>query len=161
MRLFAVPLLLACGMDAHTLHRSMAQIEWISAKRSLEVMLLLHGEDIERLVKSRLGAGATLDRPKQVEPFLFRYLGEHFELRDGAGKAVPFEWVGMEVHTHFVTVYLEARADTLTGWTLRNRILFGELPDQSNAVLVKRDGKAAREITFDQSAPPKWVPVLP
>jgi hypothetical protein len=138
--------------SGHTFHSSLAQIDYISAKKTLEVIVWIHGEDLERLMRKKLGKNATLDKQKEAERFVHGYLREYFEIKTAAGKPLAQNWVGLEVRTHFVTAYFECSApEGLTGLTLTNRVLLDALPDQVNAVKVKQDGKDRLELTFDNS----------
>lgn len=158
--LAALALSTAIAIHPHTYHASMAQIDHRSAAGTLEIMIFLHGEDIERLMKQRAGARASLDKQKEAEKFLFAYLKETFLLRSGDGKPVPLKWVGLEVRTHFIVAYLEAPASGFPAMTIDYRTLLDQLPDQSNTVMVKEDGAERRQIVFDRSSPPGPQPVL-
>jgi hypothetical protein len=147
LALFAV-----AATSAHTFHASLAQIDYISAKKMLEVIVWIHSEDLERLMREKLGKNATLDKQKEAERFVHAYLRDHFEIKTPAGKPLPQNWVGLEVRTHFAAAFFECpAAEGLTGLTLTNRVLLDALPDQVNAVKVKQDGKDRHELTFDNS----------
>lgn len=135
---------------AHTFHASIAQVDYITAKKSLEVIVWIHAEDLERRMKQSNGPRASLDKEKEAEKFVRDYLRTHFQLKDRAGRALPMQWVGMEVRTHFIAAYFEAPApEGIAELTLTNKILLAMLPDQVNTVKVKVDGKERREIVFD------------
>jgi hypothetical protein len=143
----------------HTYHASIAQIDHRTAARTLEIMLFIHAEDMERLMKRRGGPSASLDRQKEAERLVFAYLKETFLLRDGSGRMVPLKWVGLEVRTHFLVAYMEAPSAGFAAMTIDYRTLLDELPDQSNTVMVKEDGEERRQIVFDRSGPGGPVPV--
>ncbi len=138
----------ALGLHAHTYHASIAQLDYIPSKKTIETMIFVHAEDLERLMKDRLGPRASLDQAREAERFTRSYLRDVFVLADADGRPVPFEWVGLEVRTHFAVCYLEfPAAQGLGGMTLRNRI-HHHLPDQTNTVRVKIDGKDHRDLEF-------------
>jgi hypothetical protein len=146
---------------AHTFHASIAQVDYITAKKSCEVIVWIHGEDLERRMKQSEGPLATLDKEKDAEKFVREYLRTHFELKDRAGRALPMQWVGLEVRTHFVAAYFESPAPNGIGdVTLTNRILLAMLPDQVNTVKVKVDGKERRELVFDNRGAAKTQRLL-
>lgn len=146
---------------AHTFHASIAQVDYITSKKSLEVIVWIHGEDLERRMKQTHGPRASLDREKEAEKFLRDYLRTHFELRNRAGQLLAVRWVGVEIRTHFVAAYFECPApDGIADVTLTNRILLAMLPDQVNTVKVKVDGKERRELVFDNQGSPKTQRLL-
>ncbi len=150
IRAWAVFVVLAPLAAAHTFHASIAQIDYISSKKTLEIIVWIHAEDIERRMRDQLGANATLDDRRQAEGFVKEYLKGHFELKRSTGAPLALQWVGLEVRTHFLAAYLEAPAPNgMLDLTLTNRILLAYLPDQTNTVKIKQDGEEERELLFD------------
>lgn len=148
MRWLALAALAVCA-HGHTYHASIAQVEYITAKQALEVMVWLHTEDIERAFQAAHGPQANFDDAKAAERFVAGYLQQHFVLRDKQGQPLAQRWVGMELKVNFLTVYLELPLPQgYAGVTLDNRILLDRLPDQTNSVQVKQDGQARRELQF-------------
>ena len=144
---------LAMAAWGHSYHSSIAQLDSISAKKTAEVMLFLHTEDIEQAFHAQVGANANFDDPTAAEKFVRDYLKSYFILRDKRSVPLPQHWVGMEVKVHFLTVYLEfPLADGWEGVTLENRILLQRVPGQLNSVQVKQDGKPRNELQFTLSA---------
>jgi hypothetical protein len=137
-------------VTAHTFHASIAQVDFISSKQTMEVIIWIHSEDIEGRMRQQLGRNASLDKSKDAERFLKEYLRGHFVLKDRAGKALGMQWVGVEARTHFVAVFFEVPAPNgIADVTLTNKILLAMLPDQVNTVKVKVDGKERNELVFD------------
>ncbi|MBY0504046.1 MAG: hypothetical protein K2X03_09050 [Bryobacteraceae bacterium] len=153
--------LLACLASAHTYHASIAQLDFISARKTVEVMLWLHTEDVERAFQAQAGPRANFDEPKAAERFVRDYLQGHFQLRNARGEVLKQHWVGMEVKVHFLTAYFEvALPDGLPGVTLENRLLLDRVPDQTNSAQVKRDGNPLRELQFNAAAGGVKQPLL-
>lgn len=153
-RFLAVATLLIPLAYGHTFHASIAQIDYISSKRVLEVIVWIHAEDLERRMQQQLGRKAKLDDSKAAERFVREYLRTHFEIKRSNGEALPQNWVGVEVRTHFIAAYFESPSPSgLADLTLSNRILLAMFPDQENVVKVKHDGKERRELTFNNRAP--------
>ena len=138
-------MLAALLASAHTFHSSIAQLDFITSKKTIEVIVWLHTEDIERAFKDQNGRNANFDQPAAAERFVSEYLRKHFEVRNSAGKVLPQKWVGLEVKVHFVAAYFEIAASDVGGLTLTNKVLLDRVPDQVNSVQVKQDGKAIRE----------------
>ncbi len=146
---------------AHTFHSSIAQIDYITAKKKFEVIIWIHADDLERLLKDRHGPATTLDKPKEAERLVQDYLKTHFELRTPQGKLLPHHWVGLEVRTHFVAAYIEIPwAEGIADLQLTNRILLAELADQVNVVKVKQDSADRRDLEFNHRGAPATQPLL-
>lgn len=135
--------------DAHTYHSSIAQLDYIAAKKTIEVIVWLHTEDMERAFKAKHGVNANFDR--DAEAFVSEYLRTTFELRNREGKRLEQKWVGLELKVHFLAAYFEVPAGALTGLTLTNRLLIDGVPDQVNSVQVKQDGQARNDLQFDRA----------
>lgn len=145
----------------HTFHSSIAQLDYITAKKKFEVIVWIHADDLERLLKDQHGPATTLDKPKEAERLVQDYLKTHFELRTPQGKLLPHHWVGLEVRTHFVAAYLEIPwADGIADLQLTNSILLAELADQVNVVKVKRDSADRRDLEFNRRGAPATQPLL-
>ena len=145
-KVFALAVL-AGFASGHSYHSSIAQLDYIAARKTIEVMVWLHTEDLEREFKREQGANATFDNQQAAESYVGAYLKKHFELRNRQRKLLEQKWVGLEVKVHFLTAYFEVPTDGLTGVTLTNRILLDRLPDQTNSAQVKIDGKARKDLT--------------
>lgn len=159
MRRRAFLLASAGAAFAHTYHTSISRIEHIRAAQSLEIMVWLHTEDVEELLRLAEGATATLDDHKTAARFVESYLRGTYEILTRAGKRVEWKWVGLEVRVHFLTVYLEAPAPSLEGLQLRNRVLM-HLPDQVNVVKVRQDGKDRNDLEYRRGTP-ATLPLYP
>ena len=147
--------------SAHTFHSSIAQLDYITAKKKFEVIIWIHADDLERLLKDQHGPTMTLDKPKEAERLVQEYLKAHFELRTPQGKLLPQHWVGLEVRTHFVAAYLEIPwAEGIADLQLTNRILLAQLADQVNVVKVKQDSADRRELEFNRRGSPATQPLL-
>lgn len=144
MRLFLIAML----ASGHTYHSSIAQLDYISSKKTIEAIVWLHTEDIERAFKAQHGPGANFDQPAAAERFVSQYLKSHFELRNKQGHLLDQKWVGLELKVHFLAAYFEVSSDALT---LTNRLLFDRVPDQVNTVHVKKDGQSRHELQFTRA----------
>ncbi len=146
--------------SAHTYHSSIAQVEYIAARRAIEVMVFLHTEDLERLFQEQHGRQANFE--PAADAFVQRFLQKAFVVRDAQGRPVPQKWVGLELKVHFAVAYFELPAPQGPArWTLTNRIFLDRLPDQLNTAQIKLDGKPVRELVFDRSVRPATQPLLP
>ncbi len=146
--------------SAHTYHSSIAQVEYIAARRAVEVIVFLHTEDLERLFQEQHGRQANFEPAAEV--FVQRFLQKAFLIRDAQGRSVPQKWVGLELKVHFAVAYFELPAPQGPArWTLTNRIFLDRLPDQVNTVQIKLDGQPVRELVFHRSSRLATQPLLP
>ena len=149
-------ILFASAALAHTYHSSIAQLDYITARKTIEVIVWLHTEDMEQAFKSQKGPGANFDQA--AEPFVRDYLRTHFELRTPQGQLLEQKWVGLEIKVHFLAAYLEVPASQLGGLTVTNRLLLDRVPDQLNSVQVRQDGKSLQDLQFTrQQAAPQTI----
>ena len=152
MRLFLIAVL----ASGHTYHSSIAQLDYISSKKTIEAIVWLHTEDIEQAFKAQQGSAANFDQPLAAERFVSQYLKSHFELRDKQGHLLDQKWVGLELKVHFLVAYFELSADALT---LTNTLLLDRVPDQLNTVQLKQDGQARQELHYSRAKPsPQTLP---
>ncbi|MCX6593126.1 MAG: hypothetical protein NTZ56_16535 [Acidobacteria bacterium] len=146
---------------AHTFHSSIAQLDYITAKKKFELIIWIHADDLERLLKDQHGPSVTFDKPKEAERLVHDYLRANFELRTPQGKLLPHHWVGLEVRTHFIAAYIEIPwSEGIADLQLTNRILLAELPDQVNVVKVKQDSADRRNLEFNRRGAPATQPLL-
>lgn len=160
MRLLGI-IALVMVARAHTYHSSIAKLDYISEKKTIESIVWLHTEDIERAFKAHHGANANFDDPAAAERFVSNYLKSHFELRS-RGKLLVQKWIGLEVKVHFVAAYFEVPlAEGLDGVTLTNRLLIDHVPDQVNTVQIQQDGKTRNEFQFSSTGTKPLLPHQP
>src|SRR5262245_4438625 len=113
----------AAVASGHTFHSSIAQLDYLSSKKTIEAIVFLHTEDIERAFKEKHGKNADFDQQAAAERFVSTYLQEHFQIRSANGRVLPHKWVGLEIKVHFVAAYFEVPLGGLSGAVLTNKIL--------------------------------------
>jgi hypothetical protein len=135
-------ILLAAGaaLSAHGFHSSLASLDYVSEAHSLQAILVVNAIDLETALRKESGRPIELDRTPDAAALTAAYVRKGLQLRS-AGHAVPLRWVGMDVKTNFVYVYVEADVPTVATLEIRNSLLLDLLPDQVNMVSVRRDGK--------------------
>ena len=134
--------LLAIGAWAHGVHASLTSIDFNSQTNALEITIVMTADDLEMLLRRETGRQIELDRTPGAEKLVYEYVKKSLALRTRGGEAVALDWVGMEVRTAKLTVFMEAKAlKSPAGMTIRNELLFDMLPDQVNMLAVKRDHK--------------------
>ena len=135
-------LMLAATAWAHGVHASLTSVDYNSQTKSLEITIVMTADDIETLLRRETGKQIELDRTAGAEKLVYEYLRKTLSLQSRTGDSLPLEWVGMEVRTAKLTVFVEAKAPAgPAGLKVRNELLFEMLPDQVNMLSVKRDHK--------------------
>lgn len=139
MKKLALLFLCCGGLLGHGFHSSLASLDYVSKQHALQAILIVNASDLETLLRKQSGRQIELDRTADANALTSDYVNKSVQLRAG-GKSIPLLWVGMEVKTNFVYVYVEAEVPSLDGLEIRNGLLMDLLPDQVNMVTVRRDG---------------------
>lgn len=132
--------LVAFSAWAHGVHASLTSVDYKTQTKGLEITIVMTADDLETLLRRDTGKQIELDRTPGAETLVFEYLKKTLALRTRGGEPVLLEWVGMEVRTAKLTVFVEAKApEGPVGMRVKNDLLFDLLPDQVNMLSVKRD----------------------
>lgn len=127
---------------AHKFYVSITQIEYNQQEKSAEIIIRIFADDLESALGKRTGRSVKIGQATDFDQLALGYLRDTFELKNGSGRIVRFNWVGKEVQTDMVWIYIEAKMpEGLIGAQLRNRILFDVFSDQVNIVNTKYNGK--------------------
>ena len=130
----------------------MAQVEWDEDR--LEVALQLQATDLNEALS------AQKKSKKSYEASVEALVREAIVLRDGAGRVVPLEWVGIEEAKFGVWVYFQWTLTSPIGQHLLAHTLFYETePRTLHTVNVTR-GKERRTRTFRFGEKPKTLPTF-
>jgi hypothetical protein len=125
----------------HGVHMSTATVDYQTSSKRLEVVIAMSADHLQEIVSQKSGRNVELDRTADAEKLARDYVMARFQLKDGAGSALPLKWVGWEIKGGNVNVYVEAAFAGGDGVKLRNDLLIDWQRDQVNRVLSKRDGK--------------------
>jgi hypothetical protein len=135
-----VLLLLCCGaLTGHGFHSSLTSIDYVSRSHALQAVVMVNAGDLETLLRKESGRQIEIDRTADAAALIEAYVRKSVQVR-AAGRDIPLRWVGMEVKTNFVYIYVEAEAQALDGLEIRNSLLMDLLPDQVNMLTLRRDG---------------------
>ncbi|MCG2583686.1 DUF6702 family protein [Massilia sp. TS11] len=142
---------------AHRFHAALTDISFNARSESLEVVHTLMAHDLEQLMLNLYQREVDWSQPED-EALLRRYLEPRFALLGRDGKALPLRWLGIQVDTEALRVYLElpgARLEQIA--SVRNAILTDFLADQVNTVNLG-SGAAVRSLTFTRQSPTLPLP---
>jgi len=138
--------LLLCAFSyptsAHKFYVSITQIEYNQKEGSAEIIIRIFADDLEVALSRRAGRSVKIGHTEDFDKLALAYLRDTFELRNFKRQPAKFNWVGKEVQTDMVWLYIEARMPEGLGKAqLRNRILFEMFPEQVNIVNTKYNGR--------------------
>lgn len=129
-------------VSAHKFYVSITQIEYNQQEKNTEIIIRIFADDLEKALEKRAGRSVKVDQTADFDKLALAYLRDTFEFRNPQKQTVKFNWVGKEVQTDMVWIYIEARMpEGLSGAQLRNRVLFEMFPEQVNIVNTKYNGK--------------------
>ncbi len=133
--------------SAHKVHVSVAQIEFDQPKQKVGIVIRVFTDDLENALSQHAKRTVKIDpekagRDRRLGALILAYLRDNFELKNGAGRQVKLNWVGIEAQVDMFWLYVEGRmAGGLEGAQVRNRIFCELFDDQVNIVNAKVQGK--------------------
>ena len=128
------------ALSGHGFHSSLASLDYVSETHALQAILVVSAVDLEAILRKESGRQVELDRTPDAAALTAAYVRKSVQFRS-AGQTVPLRWVGMDVKTNFVYVYIEVELPTLATLEIRNSLLQDLLPDQVNMVSLRLNGK--------------------
>lgn len=123
----------------HPVHFIKGELIYNEKEKSYQCVLCLYEQDLLKSLKCFADVDHVwIDKPKTCEPILKSYIEEEFQLKDGKGKLVPFQWVGYEADIEGVWVYFEyAMEKPPKGMTIENYLLTDADPTISSFLVTK------------------------
>jgi len=160
-------MLLAFGAKAaaHPIHTSIADAEYNSTARTLEVALRVFTDDFEAALTEREKRSISLTRTPAAEfdTLARAYLAEYFTVKSTDGARVPLHWIRREnkADTNELWLYFEAPLPQgVEGCTIHHAMLRDQFSNQINSVHV-RDGSRRTTLVFLPSHREKRVRFRP
>ena len=128
----------------HTYHTSLTRIDYDEKEKLAEISIQLFTHDVFPVLEKYSKKDINLEKNTDTDKIILDYLSENFVLRDKKGQTKKLNWVGKEVKTDTVFVYLEIPLDAdFGGFELQNTIFFESFPEQTNLVIARFSGKKA------------------
>ncbi len=152
--------------SAHRFHTTLTRIDYNAADKLYEISIQLFPHDLVPTLERRGGKKIDLEKTADVDKLIQDYLNENFVLTDKKGETKILKWIGKEVETDSVRVYVETPAtENPEGVKLKNTLFFESFPEQSNLVVCRFEDKKAdlmfkvgdtvKEITENKAAAEK------
>ena len=142
--------------SAHNVYSSFTEIEWNAADKSIEVIVQLHGHELETklsiLLDQRLSFFDEENLPA-LETATGQYLQENMMLNLD-GQPVELVFLGLETDGQSVIAYLEQDwPEAPQGLEFYNRVFLEDLPGQVNSVLATINGfRQGGDINIDSGS---------
>ncbi|WCL55722.1 DUF6702 family protein [Gimibacter soli] len=153
-------LIAALPAAAHNVYASFTDVFWNDDDKSVELVIEAHAHEIEAYLSVELGKRLSFLDDKDI-PELEKAVGpmilDDLELSLD-GTPVKLKYLGMKLESQTLMLFLEADWPTRPkNVTIMNKMLIGNLPGQTNSVLVRvgadRKGGDIREgsssLSFD------------
>lgn len=136
--LFAFCLLPSATAAAHRFHTSFTRIDYNAEQKLAEITIQVFAHDLEAALVRQEGKRIDLEKTKQIDEIILKYLANRFVLKNTNGEQKRLRWIGMEQKTDSVWLYVETETpEGLTGATLENRIFQEMLSKQVNLVTTR------------------------
>ena len=145
------------ALAVHPYHVSLTEIERNPKSGNLEIAMCLWPNDVELALKKMEKRPIDLDKEKNLDELLERYISRQFELELDGKKSSKIRWVGHETDNKQTWVYFEIPAQSASRFELKNRVFFELNDDQQNEIRI-RTSKHHRSLSFHSlSAPIKFA----
>ena len=130
--------------SAHQFHTTLTRIDYNAAEKNYEISIQLFPHDLVPTLERKSGKRIDLEKTEDVDKLIQDYLNENFVLTDKKGEPKILQWVGKEVETDSIRIYVETPAtENPEGYKLKNTLFFESFPEQSNLVVCRFEGKKA------------------
>ena len=117
----------------HPYHVSVAEVEWNSKTKKLEVALCVWPADLEKSLAKLKGKPVDLDKTRKLDGWMKKLVSKKFTFRNTKGEAKALSWVGHEKDLKQAWLYFEVDGvqvgETLT---ISNQIFFDLNEEQQN-----------------------------
>ncbi|WP_188599480.1 DUF6702 family protein [Polaribacter pacificus] len=132
------------AFTTHKYYLSLTQLEYNEKQKSLEIIINVFIDDIEKALEEIHHKKFELDtknEPKDSDTFFYQYLKKHVQFKID-GKPVLYDFIGKEYDGDIVYFYLEVKnINSLKEIDVTNDILVAEFPEQQNLIKSKVRGK--------------------
>jgi len=133
---FAIPL------GKHTFHTSLTRIDYNAKDKNIEISIQMFAHDLLAVLGKENKKDIDFENTKDVDDLILKYLESKFVLKDKSGEIKKLKWIGKEVTTDTVYIYVESSSEVdLEGFSLQNTLFFEHFPEQTNLVLAKYGDK--------------------
>ncbi len=132
------------SFSLHQFHTTLTRIDYNAKEKLLEISIQIFTHDLEPMLERRGAQKIDLEKSAEIDKIIQIYLNENFVLTDKKGEPKTLRWIGKEVKTDTVRVYVEtAVEENPENYQLKNTLFFESFQEQTNLVVCHYDGKKA------------------
>lgn len=137
--LFAISLSVnSFSSSRHNYHTSLTRMDYNSKDKLIEITVQLFTHDLVNVLEQQTGKRIDLEKTPDIDKILLSYLNENFILRKEKEFALKFNWVGKELKTDLLYVYVEVPFDEgFENLELKNSIFFESFKEQVNLIVFR------------------------
>ena len=130
------------SFGTHRYHTSLTRMDYNEKDKVFEISIQLFTHDLVPTLEKRSKKSVNLEKNPETDRILFAYLSEKFVLKDKQNNRKKAIWVGKEVETDTVNVYLEIPSEeNPENLSLQNTIFFESFAEQTNLVVLRHSSK--------------------
>ena len=134
----------ALSLSRHKFHTTLTRIDYNGDQKLFEISIQMFRHDLVPLLEQKNGARIDLEKTKDIDNLILKYLNQEFILSDKKGEAKQLKWVGKELDIDSVWIYLETPStESAEGYSLQNTLFFESFPEQTNLVICRYEKKKA------------------
>ncbi len=130
---------LTSARSKHAYHVSVTRMRYEATQKTLEISVRTFTDDLEKGLSLANGNRPfVLHDNDQNNPYIERYLRQHFALAGPDRQIRAFRYIGKEQEADATWIYLEVPfSGNPEGWVMRHDLLMETFDDQANMVNVK------------------------
>jgi hypothetical protein len=122
---------------AHKFYVSVTQIEYVKEKESVEIVMRIFIEDLEKLLRERYDKNITLNESKsekQIDSYIENYIAKKVLIKVN-NNPLDFKFLGKEYEDDIVFCYLEIEnVSEITDFEISNTLFYEVFKEQQNII---------------------------
>jgi hypothetical protein len=123
--------------EAHKFYVSVTQIEYVKEKESVEIVMRIFIEDLEKLLRERYDKNITLNASKsekQIDSYIENYVAKKVLIKVN-NNPLDFKFLGKEYEDDIVFCYLEIEdVSEIKDFEISNTLFFEVFKEQQNII---------------------------
>ncbi len=128
----------------HKYHTSFTRIDYNPEENLLEVSVRVFAHDLIPALEKRQKKKVDLELTKDIDKIIENYLAEKLVLKTKSGETKKFKWLGKELETDVIYLYVELPFEgELDEAELKNTLFFEKFSEQVNLVTINFEGQKA------------------
>lgn len=132
------------GEDLHSIHISIAEVDYFTDKKEIQVALKVFTDDLEASMVVDNKSKLNLDSPKEAkgaDGFIEKYLKANFKIDSNVeNKDNGFKYLGKEYEDAATWMYFSYELDTnIKEVKILNKVVLNIYADQKNVINFRKD----------------------